>query len=75
MVKYANVESSNISAIGYDAEDSSLYVRFAVRKGSTGSTYKYLEVPPEVHEKLMNSPSKGKALSLLIKDQYEYEKL
>lgn len=62
-------DSSNIEAIGYDAEASELYVQF---KG--GSTYIYEGVPSEVHDEFKASPSKGAFLSSRIKPEYKFRK-
>ena len=49
------VSSSSIAAVGYDAESSTLTVRF-----TNGSTYEYAGVPAEVHAELLQQPSIGK---------------
>ncbi|MHC4797460.1 MAG: KTSC domain-containing protein [Planctomycetota bacterium] len=51
------VTSSNIQAIGYEAEDEILQVVFL-----NGSTYEYYNVPEEVYQAFMTAPSKGKFL-------------
>lgn len=66
------VQSSNIAAIGYDAEAQALEVHF-----KSGGRYRYSGVPQHVHQLLMESRSKGKAFSLLIvrNKAYPAEKL
>ena len=63
MIELTPVESSNVAAIGYDADSRELRVQF---KG--GAIYRYVGVPPEVHTALMGAPSKGSAVrSLLVR--------
>lgn len=61
-----SVKSSNIAAIGYDAETQTMLVTF---KGS-GATYAYDSVPADVHEKLMAADSVGKHFSTHIRAKY-----
>ena len=63
-----NVESSNISRIGY--ENGELFVEF---KG--GSTYKYINVPQEVFINMINADSKGRYLTENVKSRYDFIKL
>ena len=56
------VESSNIAAVGYDSQHSQLYVQF-----KHGGTYRYDEVPLQLHMKIMDAESCGKAFHALIK--------
>ena len=67
------VESSNIAAIGYDAEDKRLRVTF-----KSGATYDYLNVEPETHDALIGADSVGSAFHRLIRSQgdtYPYLKV
>jgi hypothetical protein len=52
------VESSNVAAIGYAPEYQLMRVRFR-----DGSTYDYPATSAEAHQRIMNAPSKGKALA------------
>jgi hypothetical protein len=52
------VESSNVAAIGYNAECQLLRVRFR-----DGSTYDYPATSAEAHQRIMNAPSKGRAIA------------
>lgn len=63
------VKSSNIIAIGYDAEKREIHVQF--RSG----TYKYHDAPPEVHQALMNAESKGKHVQQNIVGKFRHTKL
>lgn len=61
------VDSSNIEAIGYDAEARELWVRF-----TSGSTYVYSDVPPATYDDIMRADSKGSYLNREIKPNYDY---
>ncbi len=65
MVEMNYVDSSNIEAIGYDAEHSQLHVQF---KG--GMTYVISEVPQEVYDQFLSAPSKGSYYNRSIKPVY-----
>jgi len=64
------VSSSNISAIGYDADAQVLEVEF-----TNGSVYSYSDVPSGEYEGFINADSKGKYLHANIKDRYPFSKL
>ena len=64
------VDSSNIEAIGYDAELRELHVQFL-----SGATYVYSDVEDGVFEDLLQAPSKGSYLNRNIKGRYPYQKL
>jgi hypothetical protein len=57
-IKMVKVESSCIKSIGYDEEKSELFVEF-----TSGKTYKYPNCSKTLHEKFMNSTSKGRFLN------------
>ena len=65
-----SVSSSNISAIGYEAETQTLEVEFL-----NGSIYQYAGVSVDVYEVMMNADSKGKYLNANIKGRYPFTKL
>ena len=68
------VESSLLSAIGYDAITQTLEIEFP-RKGQpvgSGSVYQYFGVPAEVHTAFMAAESKGKYFLANIKNQPQY---
>ena len=69
-VQYASVESSNLAAVGYDAENMNLFVKF-----KNGLTYGYLHVPERVYAELMAAESKGKYLAAHVKNVYSYTRL
>jgi hypothetical protein len=63
------VSSSNIAAIGYDAENQTVYVQFL-----NGSTYAYKGVPEHEFENLRTAPSVGSYLNRNYKNIYPYER-
>lgn len=64
------VSSSNIAAVGYEADSQTLEVEF-----NNGSTYQYLEVPANVAQELIDAPSVGKYLNTNIKGLYTYQRV
>jgi hypothetical protein len=66
LIVTTEVDSSAISAIGYDEERRELYVRF---RG--GSAYTYLGVPSEEWVALCEAESKGAFVNQVIKRKYE----
>jgi len=65
-----SVKSSNVAEVGYDSASRVLHVRY-----KDGSLYKYEDVPPEKHQALMASISKGKYLNAHIRYQHTYERI
>ena len=63
------VDSSNVMAIGYDAEAGEMHVQF---RG--GSTYIYENVPPDLSEEFKASPSKGSFYHERVKSQFKFRK-
>ena len=59
------VTSSNISAIGYDAETNTLEIEF---KG--GSVYSYPGVTPDQHQQLLNADSVGSHFHKHIRNNF-----
>jgi hypothetical protein len=59
------------SAVGYDAQESILYVEFA----NTNNIYAYYEVESEVFEELMQASSKGSFIRNNIIDCYTYSQV
>lgn len=62
------VTSSNVAAVGYDAETETLEVEF-----NNGSVYQYLAVPENEHQALMQADSVGRHLNTFIKGTYAYQ--
>lgn len=69
-IEWIEVRSSNIAAIAYAKETSSLLVQF-----TNSRVYSYDDVPEQVFEDFKAANSKGKFLNEHIKDVYQYEKL
>lgn len=65
-----NVDSSNIEAIGYDENSSTLQVEF-----KNGGMYQYFDVPEEVFIGLRDADSVGGYLAARIKGTYRYSKV
>ena len=63
------VSSSNISTVGYDLENLTVYVQFL-----NGSTYAYKGVPPHEFENLRTASSVGSYLNRNFKNVYPYER-
>lgn len=59
------VDSSVISAIGYDVESQVLEVEFRSRR-----VYRYARVPPEAVEELLTAKSMGSYFNRRIKPRY-----
>jgi hypothetical protein len=60
------VESNAISEIGYSKRRHWLEIKFA-----SGSTYRYLDVPPSVYRDLMATDSKVGYYARYIKNNYQ----
>ncbi len=69
MPEMQHVRSSNIAAVGYDAENLMVYVQFL-----NGSTYAYKGVPEHEFENLRTAPSVGSYLNRNYKNVYPYER-
>jgi len=61
------VDSSNIEAVGYDADAQELHVRFL----KSGQTYVYYAVEEWVFQEFLQADSKGSFLSTRIKPHYQ----
>ena len=62
-MKWREVESTSIAAIGYDRVRCELGVEFRQSK----AVYFYFDVPPEEHEAFMAAASKGEYLNRVLK--------
>lgn len=69
-MEMANVDSSNVAAIGYDMESSTLQVEF-----NNGTTYQYFDVPESLFEGLRDADSVGSYLASNIKGIYRFSKI
>lgn len=59
------VRSSSIAAVGYDRASRRLRIRF-----TSGRSYDFCGVPPEVFDRFMASTSKGRFYNDHIRDRY-----
>ena len=82
-MKRTRVKSSNIASVGYSDRTETLEVAFLaegdkqraeVRK-EEGAIYRYMGVPPQVHDALMKAESKGKYFHANIRDRYPFDKV
>ena len=63
------VKSSNLASVAYDPARRLLEIRFQ-RSG----TYRYYDVPPEVHVDLIGAPSAGTYFAANIKGRFQCKK-
>lgn len=71
-IELKEVQSSNITHIGYDAATKTLIVKFITSLTNKGSAkWSYAEVPPEKHEELMAAESKGKYFHTHIRNKHK----
>lgn len=63
------VDSSTISAIGYDPEQNTLTVEF-----KSGGTYTYTNVSKSVYDELIGAKSIGTHFAKHIKGAYDFSK-
>lgn len=68
---YYDVDSSCFSTIGYDADDSILYVQFL----DSGSEYLYLDFPEDEFNSLLYADSIGHYYTENIKGLYDSERI
>ena len=61
------VKSSVIHSFDYDPKGRRLWITF-----TSGKTYIYLEVPPEIHDGLFNADSRGEFFNEAIRDRYSF---
>ena len=62
-----HVESSVMTFVKYDDDASELDITF-----TSGKTYRYLKVPAEVYDGLLDADSKGEFFNDNIKDEFVY---
>lgn len=70
MMDMTSVDSSNVSAVGYDDSSSTLQVEF-----NNGATYQYFDVPERIYLCLRDAGSVGGYLAANIKGVYRYSKV
>lgn len=64
------VDSSNLAAIGYDANTHTLAIEF-----KSGGTYEYYDVEESVYEGLRTASSHGQYFQSNIRGRYRYARL
>jgi TIR domain/KTSC domain len=64
------VRSSNISSVGYDAQNKILEVEF-----HSGSIYHYFSVPENLYHGILHASSHGRYLNNYVKSSYAYEQV
>ena len=69
-IEMQSVESSNLAAVGHDANTNTLRVEF-----NNGQVYDYHGVSQQQYDALMGSESKGKFLNAVIKSQFAFTKV
>ena len=69
-MEMTHVDSSNVEAVGYDEDSSTLQVAF-----KNGTMYQYFDVPENVFIALRDADSVGGYLAARIKGTYRYSKV
>lgn len=64
------VDSSNVSAIGYDEDSQTLQVEF-----NSGATYQYFDVPQQIFEGMLDAGSVGQFLNQHVKGVFRYSRV
>ena len=57
-------------SIGYDRQTETLEIEFG-----SGRVYQYYGVPDNLHNEIMQTPSKGQFFNTYIRDQYPYSRV
>ena len=61
------VDSTTLSAVAYDAYQQLLQLEFRDH-----SIYRYFNIPPKIHERLMRAPSKGQYFNNAIRGRFPF---
>ena len=69
MERYS-VASSNVASVGYDEQLQTLEVEFL-----NGAVYQYYNVPINMYEEMMKTPSKGRFLHAYIRNAYPFSRV
>ena len=64
------VSSSTVMSIGYDRQTETLEIEFG-----SGRVYQYYGVPDNLHNEIMQTPSKGQFFNTYIRDQYPFSRV
>jgi hypothetical protein len=65
------LESEMLTAVAYDAEKQTLYLRFR----NTGDVYRYFEFPLTEYQKFLAAESHGRFFLAHIRNCYRYERM
>ena len=65
-----SVGSTNLMSIGYDRETETLEVEFL-----NGRIYQYYGVPNNLHDQLMQAPSKGQFFNSYVRNSYPFSRV
>jgi KTSC domain len=65
-----HVQSSMMTFVKYDDDARELDITF-----TSGKTYRYLEVPLEIYDGLLDAESKGEFFNDNIKDEFVYSEV
>ncbi|MGH1466145.1 MAG: KTSC domain-containing protein [Cognatishimia sp.] len=65
-----SVNSSNVSAVGYDGDTSTLQIQF-----NDGSLYQYFDVPEHIFDGLRTADSVGRYLHQNVKGVFRYSRI
>ena len=57
-------------SIGYDRQTETLEIEFG-----SGRVYQYYGVPDNLHNEIMQTPSKGQFFNTYIRDQYPFSRV
>jgi hypothetical protein len=69
-MEWTDVDSSQLEAVGYDAETEEAQVRFV-----NGSVYSYQRVPQSVIDGIINASSAGRQFNETLKYGFAYKRL
>lgn len=69
-MKPIGVESTTLATVAYDADRGLLQIEFRDR-----TTYRYFNVPTDVHETLLRTPSKGSYFNRVIRGQFAFVRM
>ncbi len=66
-IKRSAVQSSNVASVGYSRELRALEIEFV-----RGAVYRFLEVPPNLHRRLLAAESKGRFIAENLRGKYQF---
>ncbi len=69
-IKREAVTSTNVASVGYSRHLRALEIEF-----TRGAIYRFLDVPPKVHQGLIAARSKGRFIAEYIRGRYRFIKV